>query len=335
MELAIHSEILTETYKELTNIYNSHDIKTAQGKELDQLLKPFIERHHRTYATVEICFKKDQNNNEEINIPSGTRITSSQYPEIIFHTLDDTIIPLETNQTLVDAICTNTGPEGNIPRGELNILITPIPGITQVYNPTNAIGGRNNEDDTSYRLRGQSWTSINSQGTLMAFKNAIKSVAGVEDYYIQRRWDGPGTTRIIINPSQNRVLKDVTYAIGEVCAVDEEYTIVGAENKQININLNVTINTNEGNLTGTLEKEGTNIEVKKALQNYIEGSYNPSKGKIGGLRLGEDFIPSRAAAHLINTLPTIKDVHIIHPTSIIKIDYYQKAICGEVKIEIQ
>ena len=211
MELAIHSEILTETYKELTNIYNSHDIKTAQGKELDQLLKPFIERHHRTYATVEICFKKDQNNNEEINIPSGTRITSSQYPEIIFHTLDDTIIPLETNQTLVDAICTNTGPEGNIPRGELNILITPIPGITQVYNPTNAIGGRNNEDDTSYRLRGQSWTSINSQGTLMAFKNAIKSVAGVEDYYIQRRWDGPGTTRIIINPSQNRVLKDVTY----------------------------------------------------------------------------------------------------------------------------
>ena len=335
MDLAIHSEILTETYQDLTRVHDSFNILTANGEELDRLLKPFIERHYSTHATVEICLEKDPNNKTEITIPQNTIIIPSKYPEITFKTLEDTIIPPETEKTLVDTICTHTGPEGNIPTDELDKLIPPIPGITRVYNPTNATGGRNTEDDTSYRLRGQAWTSINSQGTFMAFQNAIKSVASVEEYYIQRRWDGPGTTRIIINPPQNKILKEVTHAIGEVCAVDEEYTIVGAENKPININLNITINTSEGNLTGTLEKQETISKVKDAFKTYIEGNYNPLKGKVGGLRLGQDFIPSRAAAHLINTLPDIEDVHITHPTSIIKIDYYQKAICGEIQIEIQ
>lgn len=336
MELAIHSEILTETYQDMTQVYNSFNIMTAQGEELDRLLKPFIERRYSTYATVEICLEKDPNNTQqEITIPQGTRITSQKYPEIIFNTLDDTTIPLETEKTLVEAICTNTGPEGNIPTDELNTLTPPIPGITRVYNPTQATGGRNTEDDNSYRLRGQSWTSINSQGTFMAFRNAIEDVASVEDYYIQRRWDGPGTTRIIINPPQYEVLEEVTYAIGVVSAVDEEYTIIGAENKPININLNITLSTEDESPTGTLEKDKTTREVEESLKNYIEGSYNPLKGKVGGLRLGEDFIPSRAAAHLINTLPKVKDVHIIYPTSLIKIDYYQKAIGGELKIEIQ
>lgn len=335
MELAIHSEILTETYQDLTRVHDSFNIMTAQGEELDQLLKPFIERRYSTYATVEICLEKDPNNNTEITIPQGTSITSSQYPEITFKTLEDTKIPLETGKILVDTICTTMGPEGNIPTGELDTLTQPIPGISRVHNPTPAIGGRNTEDDNSYRLRGQSWTSINSQGTFMAFQNAIKGVAGVEDYYIQRRWDGPGTTRIIINPPQRKLLQDVNHAIETVCAVDEEYTIVGAENKPININLNINITKKDETLPGTLQKENTKQKVEKSLKNYIEGDYNPLKGKIGGLRLGEDFIPSRAAAHLINTLPDVKDVHIIHPTSIIKIDYYQKAVCGEIKIEIQ
>ena len=74
--------------------------------------------------------------------------------------------------------------------------------------------------------------------------------------------------------------------------------------------------------------------TENAFKTYIEGDYNPLKGKVGGLRLGEDFIPSRAAAHIINTLPDVKDVHIIHPTSIIPIHYYQKAVPGEIHIEI-
>ena len=334
-ELAIHSEILTETYQDLTRVHDSFNIMTAQGEELDQLLKPFIERHNSTHATAEICLQKDPNNKTEITIPRGTSITSSQYPEIIFETLEDIILPVDVEKVVVDATCTNPGPEGNIPTDELDKLIHPIHGIIQVHNPTAAIGGRNREDDTSYRLRGQSWTSINSQGTLMAFQNAIKSVASVEDYYIQRRWDGPGTTRIIINPPQTKVLEEVTHAIGDVCAVDEEYTIVGAENKPININLNITINTSEGNIIGTLGKQETISQVENAFKTYIEGDYNPVKGKVGGLRLGEDFIPSRAAAHIINTLPDVKDVHIIHPTSIIPIQYYQKAVPGEIHIEIQ
>jgi uncharacterized phage protein gp47/JayE len=335
MELAIHSEILTETYKELTNIHNSYDLNKATGENLDRLLEPFISRLNSTHAIAEICLQKDKNSTQEVTIPLGTFITSTQYPEITFETMEDITIPAETEKVIIDARCTNPGPEGNIPSNKLNKLITPIAGIIEVTNPTAAMGGRNREDDNSYRLRGQAWTSINTQGTLMAFENAIKSVASVEDYYIQQRWDGPGTTRIIINPPQQKVLEDVNHALMDVCAVDEEYTVIGAENKEININVNITINTSEGNLIGTLQKQQTISQIENALKTYIEGDYNPSKGKIGGLRLGEDFIPSRAAAHLIHTLDTVKDVHITHPTTLINIDYYQKAVPGEIHIEIQ
>lgn len=333
MDLAIHSEIIHEVYENLTNIHDSLDLNKAHGKNLDHLLEPFILRRNSTYATTKICLEKDINSpDSEIIIPASTKITSIKYPEIEFETLTKAVITTEATKILVESICTIPGPEGNIPAGELNKTTTIINGIKRVYNPESAIGGRNRENDNSYRLRGQAWTSINTQGTYSAFKNAIEEVPGVEDYYIQRKWDGPGTTRIIINPPQKEVLKSVNKAIKDVCAVDEEYTIIEAENKPINININVKINS-KGNPPGILEKEETLQQIQKSLKTYIEGNYKPTKGKTGGLTMGEDFIPSRAAAHIINTLPHIKDVTITHPPTTINIDYYQKAICGEIHIE--
>lgn len=80
MDLAIHSEILTETYQDLTRVHDSFNILTANGEELDWLLKPFIERHYSTHATVKICLEKDPNNKTEITIPQNTIITPSKLP---------------------------------------------------------------------------------------------------------------------------------------------------------------------------------------------------------------------------------------------------------------
>lgn len=333
MELAIHSEILSETYKDLTSIKDSFDLNKAKGEDLDRLLEPFISRRNSTYATTEICFQKETNHiNSQITIPSSTKITSKKYPEIIFETIEEAIIPPNTEKITLIARCTIPGPEGNIPPGELNTIINTINGITKAYNLNTAIGGRNQEDDNSYRLRGYLWTHINTQGTLMAFKNAIESVASVEDYYIQRQWDGPGTTKIIINPPLPPILETVANKIKNVCAADEEYTIIGAENKPLNIQINIAIKTQANTLTDTKEIQ---LKVKNAIKTYIEGKYKTNQGKVGGLKLGEDFIPSQATAHIINTLPIVRDVNIIYPHSIVSIDYYQKAVCGEIQIETQ
>jgi uncharacterized phage protein gp47/JayE len=206
MDLAIQSEILTEIYKDLTSAKDSYDIMKAKGQELDQLLEPFLERRNSTLSTVEICLETDPNKKSSITIPPDTQITSTTYPEIIFQTIQDTTIPPETKKTIITAICTTPGIQGNIPSKKLDKLLNPINGIIKVYNPTTATGGRNTEDDNSYRLRGQNWNNINTQGTYAAFKNTIENIPDVENYYIQRRWDGPGTTRIIINPPTKKVL---------------------------------------------------------------------------------------------------------------------------------
>lgn len=93
MDLAIHSEILTEICNDITIVRDSYDIVKAKCENLNSLLEPFIERGESAHARVKITLKKDPNNpDSEIPIPSGTQITSTKYLEIEFKTISNTII---------------------------------------------------------------------------------------------------------------------------------------------------------------------------------------------------------------------------------------------------
>ena len=331
MEFAIHAEILSEIYTKITEIYQSQDIDTATGSDLDQLLSPYLKRRQESSAQTIIYFQKDTEHHEEIEIPMDTMINSTKYPEIIFTTTQTLTIPLKDNIGSVEAECTTPGPYGNIPPQELNHLINPINGITHVYNPYKATGGKNKEDDTSLRLRGYEWTSINTHGTYSAIKNLLESIETVDEYLIQPLWDGPGTTQILINPSHPEVLKTVETRLEEVKAVNEKYTIKGVDQKPINIDIKLKFDTQYPILPlSDNEKENITHEVKKALQTYIEGGINSQGQQIKGLSLGTSFLPSRAAAYILNEIPILQDIKITQPSSIVEINANQKARVGEI-----
>jgi uncharacterized phage protein gp47/JayE len=335
MEFAIHAEILTETYHNLTKIYQSQNIDTAQGSDLDQLLYPYIPRRQETRAQTSIDFQKDTKHIEEIEIPRGTEITSTKYPEIIFQTIGTLTIPFDQSIGSVEAVCTTPGPYGNIPANKLNQLINPIEGITNVYNTYKATGGRHREDDTSYRLRGYEWTSINNHGTYPAIKNLLEELEIVENYHIQPLWDGPGTTQILIDPPTSETIKTVTKRLKEVKAVHEKYTIKGVDQKPINIDIHLQFDINYSILPlSDIEKENIKEDVKKVLQTYIEGGINSQGQKIKGLGLGTPFLPGRASAYILNEIPILQDIKITHPPSIVEIKTHQKASMGEIQCHL-
>jgi hypothetical protein len=231
MEFAIHSKILQEQYKELTQIHESMDLKKAHNKELDILLEPLLLR-------------------------------------------------------------------------------------------------RVDEDDESYRKRGQYWKEIQTRGTKKAVEDAIENVRSVRNYYIEACWDGPGTTRIIIDPHNTKTLKKVKEAVLNVCSLDMDITFAYAKEKPITIDLKVNIELEPN----TIDKDRINTLIEEALKIFIEGNQQ-IEGIRGGLGLGKDFIPSQAVTYLINSVPGLVNVEIDSPISRVRIGPDEKAMLGELKID--
>lgn len=89
-----------------------------------------------------------------IVIPRGTRATADS--TIFFATDDVLIIPAGTTSGRITATSIQTGnAANNIPVGSINIIVDPVPGgfVSDVSNIDISLGGRDVEDDESYRDR--------------------------------------------------------------------------------------------------------------------------------------------------------------------------------------
>ena len=64
-------------------------------------------------------------------------------------------VTLQQGQTSVDALveCQTEGSRGNLAAGILNVMITPVQGITAVSNPEPILSGEDTESDEMLRQR--------------------------------------------------------------------------------------------------------------------------------------------------------------------------------------
>lgn len=332
MEFAIHAEMLNNIYQKLNTIHQAQDLEKATAEDLDILLSPYIPRQDITYAETIITFKTEENLTEPLIIEEETCIKTLDKKPIRFQTQEKLTISPGQNIGQVLGICTIPGPLGNITEKTLKILETPIKGIKEVYNPYSATGGREREDDESYRQKGRKWARINTQGTYDAVKNTLEEINTVERYLIQPCWNGPGTTRILIDPPLPEVLETVEIFLEDVKALNEQYTIIGIKQKPININIKANITLETPSKPIEFKKEILEEDIKKALRVYVEGGIDKIGKKVKGLGLGMPFIPSRAAAYLLNTLPFLQDLTITQPLNIIEVQPDQRIKIGELHV---
>lgn len=101
------------------------------------------------------------------------------------------ITPLITqpglNQATVDCTAINTGPTiANI--NSLTTIVTPISGLSQVFNTTPSIPGRSVETDNAYRLRRTQELQITGGGTFNALYSQLMGTAGVTAVVLQENW---------------------------------------------------------------------------------------------------------------------------------------------------
>ena len=164
-------------YAQLEAVYQSGFVDTATGSSLDNVVALLgIERVTGGRAVGEVEFTRSPGSRGIINIPAGTRVTTS-----------DRAAEYETTGSLTLAEAQNTirvaardvlaasDPEarGPLPADTLTVLAAPIAGIDGVTNPAPTSITAQDETDAELRVRAKNFLHGSERATLGSIKEAI------------------------------------------------------------------------------------------------------------------------------------------------------------------
>lgn len=324
LEMSIIALIISYVYEDLTAVYNAQDIGKANDGDLDILGRMFFPRDPAKAAVTDITYSVEIAKAEPILIPINSRI-SDEDQNVVFKTLEEVTLDAGLLEVTVGAVCLDEGISGNLPADSLTHMIDNIDGIDAVNNELGCYGGRPAESDESYRLRLFNWKYILERGTYDAIVNAINSVSSVYGYYIDRYWDGYGSTKIIIDPPLQVTIDQVTAILNNWKAVDEPYRIVGVETVPIDVSCIINISLDEAIAAMDTTKQQVKTKVEQYIRIYIDGGLNKDGSERKPLGIGKDFIPFKCGVYLSEQIPEIKDVSFNFPTTPVTIQSHQKA----------
>ena len=161
-------------------------------------------------------------------IAAGTQLKSED--GLIFETAEEVTIgtlnpTLDGNaSTLATAdktivTCLTAGLSGNVPRRSINSLVTPIAGVESLTNPMPATGGRDAEEDVSYRFRAFNQVGLLNRDTQDYF-HAKARVANpdVLRTYVER---GAGLREVKVSAAR---VNGGNFSANELTAIENEVT---------------------------------------------------------------------------------------------------------------
>jgi len=128
-------------------------LKYSYGEFLDNLAgNRRVTRQQASAARTTIRFTLSEPRDYAIGIPAGTRVTNGN--GVYFMTEAYSEAPAGANFVDVEAVCTEIGIEGNnFLKGQINLLVDPLPYVESIANVTDTSGGTDLEDDTSLAER--------------------------------------------------------------------------------------------------------------------------------------------------------------------------------------
>lgn len=331
---SVYAFILSETYVDLTRIYKSTNLWEASDTDLDIIGQMFLTRRQETYAVAEVTYSTATPNLVNVIIPKGSMVSSNTEDTLYFTTLEEVILPAGSLSINAGVQCTTSGPSGNLGPNTLTEIVGSIEGIEEVTNTLKATGGRDAESKVDYRNRLLNWKYILAKGTYNAVVDSIDEVSAVEGYYIERYWDGYGSTKIIIDPPTEVVLDLVKASLDTSKAVDEDFWVVGVES--LNISVNMIVNVSLDSTIAISQTRLNEIEMlaESLVKIYIDGGNNLDGTKREALGIGNDFVPFRCGIYLSEQISEIKDITFISPSIPVTIESHEKAVCGSVNITV-
>lgn len=171
----------SEQYVQMARLRELFSIDAARGSDLDERAKEIlpgtIRRRPALFTTGPVIFSRPGTTGT-ITIPAGSQVgAQDSRGQIRFRTTAAaTILAGNTTSGLVNVVATVAGVRGNVVAGQINQLVTRIPGIAAVTNPVDFTNGFDRESDPSFRARIKAFVQAISRGTPRAIEGFAKNV---------------------------------------------------------------------------------------------------------------------------------------------------------------
>lgn len=308
--LSVYAMQTNEFYEDATKIYNSDDLDKARGRDLDILGAKFgISRPQAMKSSVTLRFSLNSYPNTDVKIPKGTIVSNGS--GVSFYTVEEGIIIKGTDTVDVGALSVNGGYNTHVGKNTLNYIERTNKDIwsVSVTNPKGSRGGRSAYTDDEYRELIRNWVYSHIKGTKEAYELFFSHYDGVESYNLVPLWDGAGTVKIIIDPSDDWVVKDVSdKLLQNVQLFDDDVFVTGANRKVIDVNAVANVSIDNIEEYNDSEKELIKQRIINAVKVYIDGGYRRNGNYYTGLLIGDDFIPLQCAVFVLQEVPEVKSI---------------------------
>lgn len=182
---------------------------------------------------------------------------------IQFKTLEENVVP-DTGEIDIKIEAIEVGSKYNVRSNTIIEIPIQIVGITEVTNKNNITNGIDIEpiEDLYKRYKVKVTTPATSGNKYHYYLWAME-IQGIGDCIVKPLWDGNGTVKVILIDSNKKkpneeIIKNVKEHIEEVRPIGANVTVVGVEEANINIVVNIQI-----------DKSVTLEEVKEEIENNI------------------------------------------------------------------
>lgn len=308
MLLSIFSLIDSRQYEDMTNIYVSNDIDKAVGNDLDILgNKCATLRPQATKSSVTLTFTLNNTLPYDYKIPKNTIVSTDD--GITYATVDDGTIIRGEYSTNIGALAVVNGQGSRVEAYTLNNCNDFPSSIGTVTNPQGSSGSHEAYNDNEYRQLLRNWTYSHIRGTKEAYEEFFASYDGLDDYRLVPRWDGAGTMKIIIDPSDDWIKNDLYNKLQEkTFLLIEDVLITGAEEKPIDIQCTVNVDIDNVIQYNDVDYEQVRELVEQAIKVYVDGGYRRDGTYYKGLGIGSDVIPFQIGMFVASEIPIIKSI---------------------------
>lgn len=340
MDLSIIALQFSEAYDDMELIYNGINLAKARTNDLDNigkwmgLLRPPAQSAH-----VELHADINQPIDEDIKIPVGTIIVNNKNNGNNYELIEPIEIISGFTEAIVTARSIIQGYEGRVGTNELTEIEyeinNPLVKKINITNPKGSTGGRPEATDDEYRTLLKNRPYTYKRGTKLTYDEFFRYAEGIRGYYLDPKWDGSGTVRIVVDPNTNFMIQNVTDQLTEnVVLYDDDIYVTGATEKTIDVDLIANVDIDAVIPMSRPEKDILEQKIKNTLKIYINGGTLSDGTIYDGLLIGQDFIPHKASVFLDKEINEIKTITFSYPKEYITIEADEKAISGTIKAQV-
>jgi uncharacterized phage protein gp47/JayE len=320
-EMPVAIELET-AYKTIEKLPDEAMPDTATGKDLDRVVKAFVERKTSTKSTGIVTLTGIAGS----NINKGDLVSSDT---VNFYFYENSIIP-SSGTIDVKVVCVNYGIAGNIIAGAIKYFPKTLKGLQTVTNKEAFTDGYDEETDDELRERYYlKVKNIVNSSNKNSYRNWALEITGTGDARVIPIWNGPGTVKVIIinanktgadetlvntvqdyiDPNKNGDGSGTAPCGGGVC------TVVSAAEKSINIKCKID---------STLSDEVARKAITNDITNYLKKiAFDDEIKYVSYAKVGSEIIS-------ISGINDYSDLTINNGTSNIDINDDEVAVFGGV-----